>query len=264
MIGSEAVVLPTMPSNGKRSAVHKVADVLRAVVSHRAHSLTAISAATGLPLSTAHRIVTELVESDLLLRTGQGHYQLHESMALPQVGTIHGSSATFPLRNAIAVLDDLAGVTCRTARLGWRQDHHVRLVERIPHRRDLHPHERRDGRPLHASALGRILLAFDTQSVVDSALALPHGTETTNTVADIDGFSQQLDRVRRTLVAYANCAVDQHTSMIAVPVFGGGQIPVMALEIQTVDHTDSQRLEHAVKIAARALRRVLLTAPGRL
>jgi DNA-binding IclR family transcriptional regulator len=259
----DGVTLEAMPSTGKRSAVHKVADVLRALVGSRPRSLTAISAATGLPLSTAHRIVTELVESDLLRRTGEGYYLLHESMVLPQVSPNHGSgTGTLPW-GAIAVLDDLAVVTCRVTRLGWRHNDDMRYVERIPHRSDLNPRERGDERPLHASAMGKVLLSFATPSDLDVALVPPLAAYTANTVTSIDELAEQLARTRRTLVAHEFGEFDPDASTIAVPVFGGRRFPILALEMQTTDGSDARRLEHALQIAARALRRVLLAATAR-
>lgn len=251
--------LTSTASHGKRSAVQKAADVLRAVDGHRARSLTAISKTTGLPLSTTYRIANELVKSDLLRRSGAGYYSLQDlaSRLAGKPDRIRGNGQLPP--DATAVLDDLVAVTDRTVRFGWCRGDRMTCIERVPHQSLLKPSEQIDQRPLHASAMGKVLLAFATRPDLDDALKRPLEGYTADTITDLDELLGQLAQIRRTLVAHEFGEFDQHTSTIAVPVFGGGQSAVAALELRATGEPDIRRLEYALQLAARVLRQPLLS-----
>ena len=68
-----------MAGNGSavhHSVVSKVAAILRAFRFNGALTVTEIARVTGLPLSTAHRLVVELADRQMLARGEDGRYGL--------------------------------------------------------------------------------------------------------------------------------------------------------------------------------------------
>jgi DNA-binding IclR family transcriptional regulator len=255
----QIVASPSTYPHSKLSAVHKVAEVLQAVTGGRTRSLTSISEATGLPLSTVYRIATELVQSGLLRRSCEGFYSMSQLIPHADMEPDQAEATSVFPRAAVAVLDDLAAVTHKTSRFGFRQGAYMASVARIPNQSQVQPQTQIDQRPLHACAMGKVLLAFAIRPDFDNAKRELQGY-TANTVTDHDTLLEQLARTRRTLVAYEFGELDEQTSTIAVPVLGGGRFAVAALELQSTGEPDLRRLEYAAHIAAHMLRRVMLAS----
>ena len=57
-----------------RTVISKAAVILMTYLNGDVHTLTEIATATGLPLSTAHRLVRELAAWKILERTDDGDY----------------------------------------------------------------------------------------------------------------------------------------------------------------------------------------------
>src|ERR687893_1305714 len=57
-----------------RTVISKAAVILMTYLNGDVHTLTEIATATGLPLSTAHRLVRELAAWKILERTDEGDY----------------------------------------------------------------------------------------------------------------------------------------------------------------------------------------------
>jgi DNA-binding IclR family transcriptional regulator len=258
----QIVASPSTYPRSKRSAVHKVAEVLRAVSGGRARSLTSISEETGLPLSTVFRIANELVQSGLLHRSCEGFYSMSQPLPHADVDPDRAGATSVIPRAAIAVLDDLAAVTHKTSRFGFRQGAHMASVTRKPNRSQVQPHTQIDQRPLHACAMGKVLLAFAIRPDFDDAMKRELQGYAANTVTDRDTLLEQLARIRRKLVAYEFGELDEQTSTIAVPVLGAGRFAVAALELESTGEPDLRRLEYAAQIAACVLRKVMLARPA--
>jgi DNA-binding IclR family transcriptional regulator len=59
-----------------RTVISKAAVILMTYLDREAHTLTDIATATGLPLSTAHRLVRQLAAWKILERTDDGDYRV--------------------------------------------------------------------------------------------------------------------------------------------------------------------------------------------
>lgn len=246
---------------GKRSAVHKVAEVLMAVNGGHARSLTSISEETGLPLSTTFRIANELVESGLLRRSGEGFYSMAHGPSAVALSDHARLDSTIPPA-VITVLDDLTAVTHKISRFGFRQGAHIVSLTRTSNRVQPEPHARIDHRPLHGCAMGKVLLAFGTRPDPPNAMTEEPASHSANTLTERNDLLQQLARIRRNLVAYDFGELAESNSTIAVPVLAAGQFAVSALELQSSGDPDLRCLEYAARTAARILRRLLLSETG--
>ena len=98
-----------------RTVTSKVTAILMAFADGTGWSLSELARLTNIPLTTTHRLVTELVAAQLLERSPEG-YRVGPALGRLCVTETAGGPTVTQL--APAVLDDLAAVTGRPVRLG--------------------------------------------------------------------------------------------------------------------------------------------------
>ena len=173
-----------------RTVISKAATILMTYRDREVHSLTDIVAATGLPLSTAHRIVRQLVAWKILERTDDGDYRV--GLPLRLIGGVTGAATNLDER-ARPVLEDLSQILDADVRLGVLGECGVSYIEKPRGRGPVSRFEQGDTAPVHATAMGKALLAFSAPALVTAFLTrgLPAFTPFTLTAPD---------RFRRALV----------------------------------------------------------------
>jgi IclR family transcriptional regulator, acetate operon repressor len=92
-------------SIGGRTVISKTATILMVYLGGASHSLTEIAAVTGLPLSTAHRLLCEMASWGLLERVDSGEYRV--GFPLRAIGAA-ARGATDLEAEASLVLQDLS------------------------------------------------------------------------------------------------------------------------------------------------------------
>jgi len=102
-----------------RSVTSKITSILLTFTEGSEHSLTEIARLAELPISTAHRLTSELASWRLLERTHDGHYRA--GLPLRMIGTV-GSCPPSIAERAPCVLEDLSAATKSRARLGVLHD----------------------------------------------------------------------------------------------------------------------------------------------
>src|SRR6188472_2950047 len=112
-----------------RSVTSKITSILLTFTEGSEHSLTEIARLAGLPVSTAHRLTSELASWRLLDRTDDGLYRV--GLPLRMLGT-GDAVAPSVVERAPWVLDDLAGATRSRARLGVLAGLEVAYLEKQP------------------------------------------------------------------------------------------------------------------------------------
>jgi len=235
-----------------RSVASRVTAILMAFSSGGSHSLTELAGLAGLPISTTHRLVGELVSRRVLERTDGGSYRV--GLPLRMIG---GGWATQPpplLERARDVLTDVAAVTGTTVRVGTLHGARVWVATAGPGV-PAAPAFDEDPAPPLSSAVGRALLAFSPSDVVDHVL---------DSVRAAVGGSPDLDRMRRVLVTtrLSRVAVSrgEGTCAVAVPVFGTGGSLLAALEGTVPDlRTGYEAVRGVLLVAAGSLSRELAT-----
>jgi DNA-binding IclR family transcriptional regulator len=241
---------------GNGSAVHhtvvsKVAAILRTFRFNGPLTVTEIARITELPLSTAHRLVVELADWQLLGRGDDGRYELACGVTRRGTGRPSGIRLT-----AGPAVDDLSSVTGRDVRLGVLDEPCVRYVEKTYGARPL---SAAATLPAHATALGQVLLAYSTGKVVRRVVAsgLRRYTSATLTTA------ARLDHVLRTVrvrgVAVVNGELTHDHAAAAAPVFDDSGEIAAALEVRLHDvRAELPIVVPALTIAARGLSRNLM------
>jgi DNA-binding IclR family transcriptional regulator len=244
-----------------RSVTSKITSILMTFTEGSVHSLTEIARLAGLPVSTAHRLTSELASWRLLDRTDDGLYRV--GLPLRMLGT-GDAAAPSVVERAPWVLDDLAGATRSRARLGVLAGLEVAYLEKQPGPRPVSSFSPAATLPAHATALGRALLAFSDTEVVDAVLTRGLRAYTPHTVTSPDRFRRALAVTRLTRVAVTRWELEQGVSGVAMPVFGPGGDVVAAIELAVADLSrELQPVTAALAVASRSLSRELATEPRR-
>ena len=238
-----------------RSVTNKITSILMTFTEGSEHSLTEIAQLAGLPISTAHRLTSELASWRLLERTPDGCYRV--GLPLRMMGS--GDDCAPDLRErAPCVLEDLSRVTRCRARLGVLRELEVAYIEKLPGLRPVSAFLPAATLPAHPTALGRALLAFAPTSTVEMTIMRGLRSYTPHTVTAPDRFRRALAVVRLTRVAVTRFELEATACGVAVPVFGPGGDVVAAIELTLADlGRDLQPSMAALSIAARSLSREL-------
>lgn len=204
-----------------RSVTSKILAILAAFeTTRRSLSLTEISVAADLPLSTTHRLVGELVESGMLSRSANGGIQL--GLRLWAIAQNTGRQLRDTARPYV---QDLFSLTGETSQLAIRDGNMSLYIDRVYGTKRIARASRVGGRlPLHATAVGKVILAFSEPWVADAYLELPLQQLTAHTRSNPKQLREELERVREHGYATTNEEVRLGTSSIAVPVFHGGRL----------------------------------------
>lgn len=178
-------------------------------------SLTEIARETGMPLSTAHRLLAELEAWDALQRDAHGRYQV--GLRLWELG----QHAERQVRDtARPLLQDLYTLTQETVHIAVREHTEALYIDRVYGSRRVPQASRVGGRlPLHATAVGKVLLAFEETSLREALLAEPLERRTDSTHVDVTALRSELEVVRERGFALTLNEVRRGSASIAVPIF---------------------------------------------
>lgn len=182
-------------------------------------SLTELAAAAAVPMPTAHRLVGELVEWGALRRDESGRYRVGR-----RVWKI-GQNAGTELRDAARrTLTDLFTRTGGSCQLAIRDDDQALVIDRLsgPHEA-LRTTRAGDRLPLHTTAVGRVLLAYEEPWIVQAYLS--------REVAGDDGDRPALPPAERRRLADELAAVRRRGHAVTTTEPGGGAsvaVPVLA------------------------------------
>ncbi|WP_346252989.1 IclR family transcriptional regulator [Prauserella marina] len=181
------------PRGESPSILAKAFDLLWAFdASHRVMTLTELARAADLPKSTVHRLLTRLVELDVVEHIDEGYRvsvrlarlasfapaNLMRELALPHMARLHQwfgqTVALGVLRNFDVVVLDQVGS------LEWHAER-VLVGARVP---------------ATSAALGKVLLAWDPRDALETALPRPLPAMTPASITDPAVLLEQLRQVR--------------------------------------------------------------------
>ncbi len=242
-----------------RSVTSKIISILLTFTEGSEHSLTEIARLAGLPVSTAHRLTSELASSRLLERTDNGLYRA--GLPLRMIGSNDGSPPTIAQR-APCVLEDLSAATKCRVRLGVLHELDVAYIEKQPGPQPATLFNAAATLPAHPTALGRALLAFSSTRTVEMAILRGLRPYTKHTVTSPDRLRRALAVTRLTRVAVTRGELEIGVCGVAMPVFGQGGDVIAAIELAVRDLGQGlQPIMAALAIASRSLSRELSSEP---
>ncbi len=215
-------------------------------------SISEIARRSGIPKSTAHRLALDLIAWGALERGANG---VSLGVRLFELGSLVPSSST--LRDlALPFAHNLNEVTKLTSNIAIREGNEVLYIEKITTRTLKVPHSRVGGRArMHATALGKAILAFSDAEFVDAVLSVPLLQQTEKTVTDPAALRRELLKIRTERVAFDVEESRLGLFCVGAPVFSGQGGPV-AGAISVTGATDLAIAKHyapAVLATAMAL-----------
>jgi DNA-binding IclR family transcriptional regulator len=241
------------PGAGVTDRVFAVLDAFDA--RHREQRLTDLARRASLPVPTVHRLVKDLVAWGGLVRTEAGTYVV--GPRLWDLGLLAPTHAG--LRDiASPFLQDIYGATFATVHLAVREGSEVLYLDRVSGHASVPVVSKIGSRlPLHATGVGKVLLAYapeDVQRAVLSGLT----RVTPYTVIQPGRLRQELVRVRTEGYAQTSEEMSLGAASVAVPVRDTADEVVAALGIVVPSlKRDRARLVAALTVAAQGIRRSL-------
>lgn len=235
------------------SRVADVLDVFAAVSGPL--TLSELGRRAGLPLTTTHRIATELAARGLLERDADGRYRI--GLRLWEIAS--RAPRTVDLREAaLPFLQDLYEATHENVQIAVLDGAEVVYVERILGRRAVHVVTRPGSRlPAHATGVGLVLLAHAPREQIDAVLAGPLRRYTEHGVIDPRRLRRMFADIRRTGYAISDRQIETVSASVAAPVRGPNGVVVAALSIVVAAGTRNRQFVPAVVAAARGVSRAL-------
>lgn len=226
-------------------------------------TLSELSRQSGLPVATVHRLLNELVRLGALERQLDGSYAI--GRRLWEVGAL--APARGGLRElALPFMEDLYEATHANIQLAVREGLEALFVEKISGRESIEILTRVGGRlPLHATGVGKILLAYAPPEVIDGVIERGLERLTPHTITDGDELRAVLEQVRRDGFASTREEMTTGSVSVAAPVYGPRAEVVAALSVVVSARTlDVSRLAPSVRTAARGLSRRVAESWDRL
>jgi IclR family transcriptional regulator, acetate operon repressor len=217
-------------------------------------SLVELSRRTGLPKSTVHRIVAELVTLRVLERHDDG-YRL--GMWLFERGELVPGHRSLS-EAALPVMEDLREATRQRIHLAVLDGVDVVYVE-ILGTGGLEVVSRTGGRlPAHATGVGKAMLAYSPAATVQARIEAGLPRLTPRTISTSGGLVRELRKIRSVGMALDLEEAQLGVSCVAAPVFGADRKVAAGLSVTGVTGSvDPGTLGPAVRTAAFTLSRLL-------
>lgn len=218
-------------------------------------TLTEIAAGASLAPATAHRLVAELVQWGALVRLDSGRYVV--GRRLWQLGMLAADQSD--LREvASPFLHDIYGATLATVHLAIRDGDQALYLDRLAGHASVPAVSRIGARlPLHATGVGKVLLAYAPEDVRDGVLRSLMRI-TPYTIVHAGKLGSELERVHHEGYAQTVEEMTMGACSVAVPVRRADNEVIAALGIVVPNVGRSrERLVASLQVAAQGIRRSL-------
>jgi DNA-binding IclR family transcriptional regulator len=237
------------------SMTERIVRVLETFTAERSmQSASEIGRRAGLPSSTAHRIVDELVEAGLLERDDDR--RVHLGMRLWELA-LRGSTALRLRQAALPYMERVQARIREHTQLAVLEQDEALFLERLSHPDAGANITRIAGRlPLHASSSGLILLAHAPSALRERVLAGPLRALAPETLTDAARLRRLLTEARRTGVVIAPGSIEAVSTGVAVPIRDAGEV-VAALSVVLPRDTPPEPAVAALREAAAGIEAAL-------
>jgi DNA-binding IclR family transcriptional regulator len=241
-----------------RTVTSKLAAILIAFTNGRDYTLSELAMQTNLATSTVHRLLGDLVRTSLFERPAGGSYRPGAALR-----SLPGAVDPPTLRaRAPYVVEDLASALRTTARLGVVDGLEVAYIEKGTGSEpgSLFPNSAR--LPLHATAMGKALLAFGPRSRAQVVAGAELTRYTPRTLTCPSRLHDALHWTRTHGFAVTDRELRPTVGAIAVPVLDPLGKVAAAIEVDVLrpTHDVVERMLPALLTATRCLRRELAPA----
>jgi DNA-binding IclR family transcriptional regulator len=221
-----------------------------------AMTLSQLARHAGMPLSTAHRLLGELVEWGALERDEAGSYRI--GLRLWELGALAPRGQGLRER-ALPFLEDLSQITRENVQLAVREGTEVVFVERIGGSVAVPVLTRVGGRfALTATGVGLVLLAHAPVEVQEDVLGGRIERFTERTVTDTDQLRRMLADVRVNGFSISDRQVTMDALSVGAPIQDErGQVVAAVSLVVRYGTASPHALSPLVRTSARAISRAL-------
>lgn len=242
------------------SLLEKAAKVLRTFQSGQPRlTLTEVVQRSGLPRSSAHRILDQLVQLRWLEREGRD-YRL--GMGMLELGALAAHHNRLR-RAALPHLYALHEATGHLVHLTVLDGTEVVYLERIGGADDSGVPSRVGGRqPAYCTAAGKAILAFSDGALVEQVIRRGLRPRTPRTLTRPESFRGELATVRQRGVAFDLEEGFQGVSCVAAPLRGAGRAIAAISVCGNGAHRELERIAPAVLGCSRSVWQAIF-GPGR-
>jgi DNA-binding IclR family transcriptional regulator len=192
--------------------------------------LNEITQRTNIPKSTVFRVLTTLHSLGYVIRDGNRDYCVS-----PALMDLAGDQSRTDLLRRVALpwMVRLRNESGETVNLGQLQFEKVVYLEVVPSEFALRLSERPGATvAVHASALGKAILAFSPAELADSLIGAEHlPMFTRNTITDASAFADELRRVRDRGFAFDKGETSALATCVGAPILGTTGQAVAAMSI---------------------------------
>lgn len=208
----------------------------------------------GLPSSTAHRIVDELVDAGLLDRDEDRRVRL--GLRLWELA-LRGSTALRLRQAALPHMEEVQRLLREHTQLAVLENDEALFIERLSHPDAGANITRIAGRlPLNASSSGLVLLAHAAPEVRERVLSSPLRGVAPETPTDAEMLRRRLATIRREGVVVAPGTIETVSTGVAVPLRDRGEV-IAALSVVLPRDTPTAPAIDALRAAASAIEHAL-------
>ena len=220
-------------------------------------NLKQLAAETRLHPSTAHRILSVMVDNRLVDRIEPGTYRL--GIRLLEFGSLVKSRISVR-QEALAPMQELHHELGETINLSVRHEDEVVYIERTSGNSSMMRVVQIIGAraPLHITAVGKLFLAQDgADKCAEYAkrTGLPRYTE--NTLTDADSLLREVERIRRQGYAFDNEEAEKGVSCIGAGIYNDEGRLVAGLSVSApsdrLNKTWAGRVRHTAERISRAI-----------
>ena len=213
-------------------------------------SLVEIAHATDLPKATAHRLLTTLVNAGLVRPLGNGRYGLGSHCFELGQAYLHG----IDLRTeALVEMRRLVSDTGETCHLGILSDDRIVYIEKLDSPHPIRMYSRVGAtNPAATTSLGKAILAFAPEDVVESVFAHGIPKRTPATVTDVAEARRLLLDIRRTGFAIDDVENEEGIRCVAAPILDHESQPVAGISISGPEHRLTRERVDALGAAVRS------------
>ncbi|MPZ62891.1 MAG: helix-turn-helix domain-containing protein [Propionibacteriales bacterium] len=216
---------------------------------HPQLSLSEISRRAGLPLTTTHRLVTELTRWRGLERDENGNYFI--GLRAWEVGLL--SPLHTRLREvAQPFMQSLYEASRENVHLAVRDGLDAMYVEKLAGPRSVPIISRTGGRlPMHATGVGKALLAWESPELINTVLSRPLERPTRYTITAPGRLRRELEETRQRGYAVTREEMTLGSCSVAAPVLDRAGAPAAAvgLVVHSV-HVEPEKLAPQIRMAA--------------
>ena len=210
-------------------------------------SFTEIGEITGLPLATTHRVTRELLKVGALERNADGMFQI--GLHLWELGALAPRQRDLR-RVAQPMMASIHEATGEVVQLVIFENGRAICVEKISGSRAVgNVTEVARALPLHATAVGKVILAFSGEHF-DDLIGARLRRFTPQTLVDRDRLRAEVEKLRQEYVGYCREEFTLGTASVASPIFDADGHFVAALGILSSSPVGLPRLAPAIRTAA--------------